>query len=234
MPEAERDRRLVDASRVLVEPALAAVAEGAGSLVGLAARIADAVADGHRIFVFGAGHASMFGMELVNRAGGFKIFDIMHLNDLTPGWRPFGSQLRDSEPERVAENGTRLLSHYGAAAGDIVLVASNSGRNGSAVQLALDCAERGIYTAAFTSLAHSRAVASRHVSGKRLFEVADLVVDNHVPLGDAMLADPRLEVKFGAASSLSFCLLAQMLDVAIVDTMLARGLVPDLLLSANV
>ena len=72
----------------------------------------------------------------------------------------------------------------------MVLIASNSGRNGAIVELALECRRRGIYSAAFTSRAHSMAVVSRHESGLRLLEVTDDVVDNHCPLGDGTVDIP--------------------------------------------
>lgn len=225
---------LVAASKAISEPATRAVAAAAETLVAVAARIVDATSTGHHVFLFGAGHADMFAMELYSRAGGLSIYQIMHLVDLDPVKRPFGDQMRDSMPERDPANGAAMIDHYGIAAGDVVLIASHSGRNGTAVELALRCRELGAMTVAVTSLEHSRAVTSRHPSGKRLFEIADVVIDTATPLGDAALHDPRIPVAFAAASSVSFCLLAQTLNVAVVSTLLDRGLPVNVLVSANV
>lgn len=225
---------LIAASHAITEPATRAVAAAAETLIDVAGRIVDTVEGGHRVFAFGAGHADMFAMELYSRAGGLRLVEIMHLQDLDTTKRPFADQMRDSEPERVPANGAALIEHYGIAAGDLVLVASHSGRNGAGVELALRCRDLGVTTVAVTSLAHSKAVESRHPSGKRIFEIADVVIDTATPLGDAVLRDPRLPLAYAAASSLSFCLLAQTLNVAVVATLLDRDLPVDLLLSANV
>jgi uncharacterized phosphosugar-binding protein len=236
-PSLTSDRRaaIIEAAASINGPATRAIELAAGTLVQVAERIVDAIRDGHKVLAFGAGHADMFAMELYSRAGGLQLYQIMHLDDLSPQKRPFGMQMRDSEPERDPANGAELIGHYGIARGDVVLIASQSGRNGAAVELALRCKDVGAFTVAITSVAHSTAVSSRHPSGKRLLEVVDVVVDNCTPLGDAVLSDVRVVGgPFGASSSLSFCLLAQSLNVAVVYTLLDRGLPVEVLVSANV
>jgi uncharacterized phosphosugar-binding protein len=225
---------LIAASRTINDPAIQAVSAAAGTLIEVAGRIIDTKQAGHRVFAFGAGHADMFAMELYSRAGGLRLVEVMHLQDLEPSKRPFADQMRDSEPERDPANGAALIDHYGIAAGDLLLIASHSGRNGAGVELALRCRDLGVNTVAVTSLAHSTAVVSRHPSGHRLFEIADVVIDTATPLGDAVLHDPRVPFAYAAASSMSFCLLAQTLNVALIATLLDRGLPVDVLPSGNV
>lgn len=235
-PPIPDDRRgaIIRAAASINGPATRAIELAADTLVQVAELIVDATGAGHRVFAFGAGHADMFAMELFSRAGGLRLYQIMHLQDITPEKRPFGMQMRDSEPERDPANGAELIRHYNIDRGDIVLIASNSGRNGAAVELALGCKDLGAFTVAITSVEHSMAVSSRHPSGKRLLDVVDVVVDNCSPLGDAVLSDVRVGYPFGASSSLSFCLLAQALNVAVVNTLLDRGLPVEVLVSANV
>src|SRR4051794_10950026 len=132
------ESELIDAGTAIQEPARRAVAGAARTLLDIAASIVDVTQAGHRVFAFGAGHADMFAMELYSRAGGLRIYEIMHLEDLDPIKRPFGMQMRDSAPERDPANGAALIGHYGVAAGDLVIIASQSGRNGAGVQLAPD------------------------------------------------------------------------------------------------
>jgi uncharacterized phosphosugar-binding protein len=225
---------LVAAADAISGPARRAVAGAAEAVAELADRVVETTRSGRQVFVFGAGHADMFAMELYSRAGGLSLYTIMHLVDLDPVKRPFGDQMRDSEPERDPLNGAALIEHYGVAAGDLVMIASQSGRNGAAVELALRCRALGVTTVAITSLAHSQAVSSRHPSGRRLFELTDIVIDIATPLGDAILRDPRVPNPYGATSSLSFCLLAEILNVAVVSTLLDQGLPVNVLVSANV
>lgn len=225
---------LIAASRTINDPAIQAVSAAAETLIDVAGKIIDTLQAGHRVFAFGAGHADMFAMELYSRAGGLRLVEVMHLQDLESSKRPFADQMRDSEPERDLTNGAALVDHYGIASGDLLLIASHSGRNGAGVELTLRCRDLGVTTVAVTSLAHSTAVASRHPSGHRVFEIADVVIDTATPLGDAVLHDSRVPFAYAAASSVSFCLLAQTLNVAVIATLLDRGLPVDVLPSGNV
>jgi uncharacterized phosphosugar-binding protein len=219
------------AASAVLGVAHAAAAEIA-AIEAVAERIAEAIAGGGRIFALGAGHAQVFAMELFNRAGGLRGFVEMSLEDLRPDKRPASVQLHDSLPERDPANGALILQHYSVTPADVVLIASNSGRNGAIVELALECRRRGIYTAAFTSLAHSTAVESRHPSGRRLLEVTDTVVDNHCPPGDATVEIDGIG-RVCAASTVSFALLAQMLNAAIIGGLARRSHPVQVIVSAN-
>jgi uncharacterized phosphosugar-binding protein len=199
----------------------------------VAERIAETIASGGRVFALGAGHAQVFAMELFSRAGGLRAFVEMSLEDLRPDKRPASVQLHDSLPERDPANAALILQHYSVGPADVVLIASNSGRNGAIVELALECKRQGIYTAAFTSRAHSTAVESRHPSGKRLLEITDAVVDNHCPLGDATVEIDGIG-RICAASTVSFALLAQMLNAAVIGGLARRGQPVQAIVSANV
>ena len=224
---------VADAAQAVLAPALEAATAEADVVSAVGRRAAEAIGAGHRVFAVGAGHAQAFAMELYHRAGGLPWVVDMNLEDLLTDKRDAGAQLADSQPERDPANGPRLLDYHSVAPGDVVLIASNSGRNGAIVELALECRRRGIYSAAFTSRAHSMAVASRHESGRRLLEVTDAVVDNHCPLGDATVAVPGLG-RACAASTVSFALLAQMFTMSVIRYLLEHDQPVRVLLSANV
>jgi uncharacterized phosphosugar-binding protein len=224
---------VADAADAVLAPALVAAKAEAETVSAVAQRAAEAVVAGHRVFAVGAGHAQVFAMELHHRAGGLPFVVDMNLEDLRADKRDAGMQLGDSQPERDPANGPRLLDYYSVVGGDVVLIASNSGRNGAIVELALECRRRGIYTAAFTSRAHSMAVASRHESGRRLLEVTDAVVDNHCPVGDATVDVPGLGTAC-AASTVSFGLLAQMFNMGVIRYLLEHEQPVRVLVSANV
>jgi uncharacterized phosphosugar-binding protein len=224
---------VADAADAVLAPALVAAKAEAEAVSSVARRAAEAVVAGHRVFAVGAGHAQAFAMELHHRAGGLPWVVDMSLEDLRTDKRDAGIQLGDSQPERDPANGPRLLDYYSVVAGDVVLIASNSGRNGAIVELALECRRRGIYSAAFTSRAHSMAVASRHESGRRLLEVTDAVVDNHCPVGDATVDIPGVG-RACAASTVSFALLAQMFNMSAIRYLLEHEQPVRVFVSANV
>jgi len=112
------------------------------------------------------------------------------------------------------------------------VMASNSGGNGSVVELAHAVKEHGHPLIVITSVAHTGRVTSRHPSGLRLFELADVVLDNGAPYGDAVLATG--DVAVCAVSSITAALLAQMVVAEVVRAMLAAGETPPVYLSSNV
>jgi uncharacterized phosphosugar-binding protein len=134
--------------------------------------------------------------------------------------------------ERDPAVGRRLYVLAGVSPSDVFVMASNSGGNGSVVELAHVVKEHGHPLVVITSMAHSSRVTSRHPSGKRLFELADVVLDNGAPYGDAVLATG--DVAVCAISSITAALLAQMIVAEVVRTMLAAGETPPVYVSSNV
>jgi uncharacterized phosphosugar-binding protein len=224
---------VADAGQAVLGPAREAAEHEVEAVSSVAQRVGETVMNGGGVFAVGAGHAQAFAMELCHRAGGLRFFVDMSLEDLRAEKRDSAAQLGDSGPERDPANAAPLLDYYSVKPGDVVLIASNSGRNGAIVELALECRRRGIYSAAFTSRAHSTAVASRHPSGQRLLEVADAVVDNHCPLGDATLEVAGVG-RAAAASTASFAVLAQMLNMGVIRFLVEHQQPVSLFISANV
>ena len=91
---------------------------------------------------------------------------------------------------------------------------------------------RGHALIAITSRAHSARVGSRHDSGRKLADVADVVLDNGAPYGDAALDYGGGAV--GAVSSITAALLAQQIVTEVVARLLALGVTPPVYLSDNV
>ena len=100
------------------------------------------------------------------------------------------------------------------------IIASNSGVNGSIVGLALKAKETGHKLIAVTSLEHTKRVTPKHPSGKRLYEVADVVVDNRAPFGDSTLEFPG-GIPVGAVSSITAAFIAQMLTIGTANRIVA-------------
>ena len=146
-----------------------------------ARHIADCLRDGGMVYTFGTGHGHMLALEVFYRAGGMvRVCPIMD-EKLMLHVSAAGSTLEERKEDWVDV----LLEKYPIKAGDVLISASNSGRNAVPVLLAEAARARGAYVIALTSMNHTSAVASRNSRGLRLFEVADLVLDNGGVLGDA-------------------------------------------------
>lgn len=222
-----------DAALRLALPALTAAAAEAPAIDEAAERIAGRIAAGGRLFTFGAGHSQALAQELCSRAGGLRAVTSMSLEDLRAEPRPAHLQLADSAPERVPANGVALVERYGVGPGDALMIASQSGRNGASVEMARWGRAHGVLVVALLSRRHSAAFASRHPDGLKLGDVADIVLDNHCPVGDAALMLPTGE-PVSAASTVAGALLVQMLNARLALALARRGADPDVIRSANV
>lgn len=195
--------------------------------------LAERVRSGGVVQLFGTGHSRAFSMEMAGRAGGLVPMHAMYLGDLALSGRYPIDEVRDPAFERRFEVARELFGLYDIRPEDAFIVVSNSGRNGATVEMALLARERKLPVVVVTSLAHTTAVASRHPSGKRLFELADIVIDNCAPYGDAVL-DAGSGLKVCAVSSVTGAVIAQSLTAEIVAQYRRRGEEPPVLVSANV
>lgn len=201
-----------------------------GSVDRLARAMADALQAGRMVYLFGTGHSSLLAQELFYRAGGLVRLQPMLEGPLMLHESASASTLLEREPQRAGE----LLERYGLAAGDLLLIISNSGRNPLCVELALQAKALGGTVAALTSLRHSRAGASRHTSGLRLFEIADIVLDNLGEPGDACIAYEGIAGKAAPTSTVIGAALLQAAAAQTVDNLLQAGQTPEVFASSNI
>lgn len=199
------------------------------ALEAAAGLVADALVADRFLFAFGTGHSHMLAEEIFYRAGGLAHASAI----LDPPLMLHEGAAASSERERQPGYAAQILDRYSVAAGDVLVIASNSGRNAVPVEMALTARERGLKTIAITSLAHSNAFTSRHPSGKRLFELAHLVLDNGGVIGDAALALPGLPRNVGPTSTIVGAFLLNALVVRAIELALARGRVPEVYASSN-
>lgn len=204
---------------------LAEVAErNAAVLAGAAETIAKSIANGGILHVFGSGHSAMVAMELVGRAGGLVPVNPIH--DATGGW-----------PETLPGYGERLFQRYAESydvlPDEVVVVISNSGRNCSSIEVVYEAHKVGAKVVGLTSVEMSAASSPKHPSGKRLFEIADFVLDNLGIPGDAMMDAPGGAGMTAPSSTLTGALLMEMLLLEILEALHRLGATLPILKSAN-
>lgn len=204
-----------------------------GAIKRAAAVLAGRMRAGGVVQMFGTGHSRAFSMEMAGRAGGLVPVHAMYTSDLVLLGRAGVEEARDPAFERRPAIARELVSLYDVRPEDAFVVVSSSGRNGATVEMALLAAERNMPVVVVTSMAHTSSVASRHPSGKRLFEVADVVIDNCAPLGDAVF-DVGQDAKVCAVSSVTGAVIAQALTAEIAAQYEQHGEKPPVLMSANI
>jgi uncharacterized phosphosugar-binding protein len=217
----------IDALTPILERAVATQTE---VMLQVAARMADVIADDRLVYVFGAGHAGIIAEELFYRAGGLAPIVPIFAPGLTLNTRPV---TLETELEQVSGYARLLLDASGIAAGDMLIVHSNSGRNTVAVEMAEEARARGVCVVALTSVAHSLSVFSRHPRGLRLMDVADYVIDNCGAPGDAAVELPGMKQRVGATSTVVGAALLNAVAVEATRLLLERGVEPPVTLSAN-
>jgi len=182
---------------------------------------------------FGAGHSEALAMEIAGRAGGLVPTNRIALRDLVLFGGADRAVLDDPFLERDPDVAHRLYALAPVKPDDVFVIASSSGVNGVVVEMARLVKDHGHGLIAVTSLAHSGAVPPRHPSGARLADLADVVLDNGAPYGDAALPlDGGGAV--GAISSVTGAVLAQQVVCEVVARLVAAGETPPIYLSANV
>jgi len=189
----------------------------------LAPIIGASIVRGGVVHTFGSGHSELISREIIGRAGGLVC--VTGIIDPTAGFI-----------ENLPGYGTKLVERYDRQyqllAGEAVIVISNSGKNGSPIDVARYAREKGLVVVALTCLAMSRVTPSQHPSGLRLFECADHVLDNGGVPGDAIVEVGR-GVSAGPTSTFIGCSVLNWLMLAVVDWLVAQGHEPPLLRSQN-
>lgn len=187
-------------------------------LEGLRKKLVADVLAGKSLFVFGSGHSGLFPLELYHRAGGASFLIPLVADYLLPTAGPPVIRVL----ERTPGTANILLARAQVKPGEMIWISSQSGINGAVVDFALEAKKQGLYTVAFTSVAHSSAVKSRHPTGKRLFEVCDAVVDLKGFTGDAAV-EIAPDVKAGPLSLLSGVFLGHSLLVSVCADLEKQG-----------
>lgn len=185
-----------------------------------AALVGDTLLAGGLVYTFGSGHSQLLSQEVHARAGG--LYPIMQIVD--PLW---------GRAERIEGVGEVLIKDLPIKVGETIFVISNSGRNPEPIEVAMIARQMGLHVIVVTSLEHSRSVTSRHSSGKKLYDLGDVVLDTGVPAGDACLSFKGMEVKAGALSTVLGAALMNAVMVEAIQYMLDKGGNPPVLVSAN-
>ena len=191
--------------------------------------IANAVGQDGILYTFGTGHSHIVAEDVAYRAGGLVPVDAILEAGLTGH-----EKVRQSEfMERVEGIAKVILDYYRPSQRDAIVIISNSGRNAAPIEMAMQAHQRGMPVIAITSLAHSQGTSSRHSSGTRLYEVADIVIDNHCVKGDAMIPMTGLPMPVGAGSGVAGLFILHTIIVQTIQALLDRGIQPPVFMSGN-
>ena len=192
--------------------------------------VTESCKNGGKFYVFGSGHSHMIAEELYLRAGGLALVHGI----LPPELMLHEMANKSTYLERVEGYSQALVELYRVEAKDTVMVISNSGRNAVPVEMCLAAKAKGAKVIAMTSMQHSANCTSRHSSGKKMYEIADVTIDNWGEPGDAAFPIEGLDSAIGPTSSITGITIAQALVCQVVDNLVKEGIEPPVFKSSNV
>ena len=196
---------------------------------------AEAIAGDGLVHVFGSGHSRMNTEEMFPRIGSY------------PGFHPIAELAISNHVGVVGPNGLRqamylekvpgfagiVLKQFKIHPGDSFLIFSSTGINGVVIEMALLVKAMGLPVVAVTSLQHTHATPSRHPSGRKLAEVADITIDNCSPPGDAATEIEGIPFRVGPVSSIGAIAVVNALKTRTAELLVERGVVPTILTSPH-
>ena len=205
-----------------------------GAIRAAAGWCSSAILKGGLVHLFGSGHSRMAVEEVFPRYGSF------------PGFHPIVELSLTNHTQVVGANGQRqamwverqegfaevILNNFVFRDFDVMMVFSTSGNKGVVIDMALGAKKRGLKVVAVLAAEYSNVLDSRHSSGKKLAEVADLVIDNCALPGDSMVEVPGVDVKVGPGSTIGNTAVVNCLKVLVAEQLAAAGQMPLVLASA--
>jgi uncharacterized phosphosugar-binding protein len=199
-----------------------------------AARFAETILAGRLVHVFGTGHSRIAVEEMFPRYGSFPGFHPIVELSMTYHNPVVGAngQRQAMFLENVQGFGPVLWRNFKTLPTDSLLAISTSGCNAVTVDVALEAKRLGMFVVALTSLAHSQVSDAKHQSGKKVHEVADLVLDQHAPAGDSAVWVNGLDTPVSPISTVSGCAVINLIKAEVARLLTAAGAPPKVLTAA--
>ena len=195
---------------------------------------AQTIAGDGLVHLFGTGHSRIFVEEMFPRHGSFPGFHPIVELSLTYHNLVVGSngQRQAMFLEHVEGFGQVILRNFVFSPPDCFLLFSNSGINEVVVDVALEARRQNMPVIAVVSLEHCTASPAVHSSGKKLIDIADVVIDNGTPAGDALVHISNLEDPVGPGSTIGAAAVTNALKCRIAEKLVERGKPPIVLTSS--
>lgn len=191
-----------------------------------AARLmADSIEAERWVHTFGCGHATLPIEEMYPRIGGFVGFHPMIEIPLSFFTHIVGEMGVHQFVflERVEGYGDQIMKGYTFDARDTMWLFSHSGINNVNIDVAMRARELGMKVVVTGSAEAFAGTKSRHSSGKKLFELADVVIDTKVPAVDASVDLMNHVDKVGPVSTMGMVTVVWMTITTVAEILAERG-----------
>jgi uncharacterized phosphosugar-binding protein len=199
-----------------------------------AEHFAQAILRGRLVHVFGTGHSRMAVEEMFPRYGSFPGFHPIVELSMTYHNPVVGAngQRQAMFLENVQGFGAVVWRNFATSPDDALLAISTGGCNAVTIDVALEARRLGMVVVVLTSLEHAAASTSRHQSGKKLHEVASLVLDQKAPAGDSAVWIGGLATPVAPLSSVTGCTVVNLVKAEVARLLTEAGSPPRVLTAA--
>lgn len=197
--------------------------------------MADSIAAGRAVFYFGSGHSVIPALDVFPRYGTFvglqPIHDprLMWTNVIGPGGTP--ELLWIEKQEGYIKN---VLDSYVMTPQDTIILISHGGLNAAGIEAAMYARERGVKVVVITSIENYKSNAPRHSSGKKLADLADVVIDNGAPPQDSIIKIDGWDEPVAASSTVTVLVISMALVAETASILASRGIHVPTFVSPNV
>jgi len=187
--------------------------------------MADSIAAGKWVHTFGCGHATLPVEEMYPRIGGFVGFHPMIELPLTFFTHIVGEMgiHQFLFLERAEGFGKEIMKSYNFDPQDTMWLFSHSGINNVNIDIALEAKRIGMRVIVAGSANSFKDKQTRHSSGKKIFEIADIVIDTCVPAEDAAVPLKNHFDKVGPISTMAFVTVVWMTITTVAEILADRG-----------
>lgn len=197
--------------------------------------MAESVARGGLVHLFGSGHSVLPVQDVFPRYGSFPVF--RPLMDARLMWQNVigsGGAKGLLWLERREGYAKVLFENEPIRAGDVMIVFSHGGMNAVGIEVAMEARQRGLKVVAITSMDNQKQSKATHSSGRKLSEVADIVIDNCVPAQDALVDIEGWKAPVAAGSTVAFVTIAMAIVAEVASQLARRGITQPVFVSPNV
>ena len=185
--------------------------------------LADVTEKGGIIYGFGAGHSHLVTEDAFWRAATPANYCALLEPSITGTFEITKSYLM----ENTYNIGRHVVDYHRVSPNDVMIIVSNSGNNIAPVDAAIRAKEKGIPVIAITAVDYANWLKTKHHDGVKLKDIADIVLDNCTPIGDAIADIDGFPMKVGSSSTIPMVLLQNMILTQMVEILVERGHHPD-------
>jgi uncharacterized phosphosugar-binding protein len=204
-------------------------AKSSADIAAVAAAAFDIMRAGKLVHAWGSGHSSMFARELFYRSSGLSTFSPIYDYNSTG---PYGRSSTIIKLDQKEDYADVILAQHDAQPGEMALIFATPGVSPLSVEMCRRLKAAGLRTVAFCGVEYASRLPARHSSGLRLSEVADIVIDMHVPYGDIALSIEGEDIHVGAFGTIIGMYIIQLLVAHIVDLYREKGEQPPIVKAA--